>query len=77
MATGGCWWGMGTEFSLVEGARTRAGDGEAGSRAKAGSCTSFLSPPLLELASRFSGDWRGRDGPEGKGVHYVGGQGNY
>lgn len=77
MARGGCWRGMGSEFSLVEGARTRAGDEKAGSHAKAGSCTSFLSPPLLELASRSSGDCRGRGGPEGKGVHYARGWRNY
>lgn len=36
MTRGGYWQGMGIELSLVEGARTGAGDGEAGSDAKAG-----------------------------------------
>ncbi|KAL0616376.1 hypothetical protein AAY473_013223 [Plecturocebus cupreus] len=36
-----------------------AGDGEAGSHAKARSCTGFWSPPLAGLPSSSPGDWRG------------------
>lgn len=61
MARGGCWRGMGSEFSLVEGARIRAGDEEAGSHAKAGSCTSFLSSPAGPLGTvEDEVDWKER-----------------
>ena len=72
MLYGGCCWrGKSTELSLVEGARTGAGDREAGSHAEAGSCTHFWNPCPAGLTSRSSGGWREWGRQEGKRVHDV------